>query len=317
MTTSTPAADVQARLEQAEHARAEHARITERLTGARGYLESLEGRVAELRQRLDSESADVEKLESFSPTRILAALKGSASTALERETAERDAARYAVAEAEARRDMARRDCEGLEAQIRDLGDVLGDYERALEAKQAWVEVNDVSTASALDDLAAQRGRLLAEDNEAREAYASGQMALQMLGHAQELLGSAQSWSTWDTFGGGGMWSDMAKYQRIDEATAVLREADNALGVFSRELADVSMPPIEGVRIDGMSRTFDVFFDNIFSDMAVRGRIQDAAARTAHAGAAVSQALVAIQVKAQRIREELAALDARREQLLRA
>jgi hypothetical protein len=66
---------------------------------------------------------DVERLESFSFIRIWSTRRGAHATDLERDTAERDAARYAVAQAEARRDAGRRDVESIQAQLSTLGDV--------------------------------------------------------------------------------------------------------------------------------------------------------------------------------------------------
>lgn len=73
-----------------------------------------------------------------------------------------------------------------------------------------------------------------------------------------------------------------KYGRTDEATAQLRRADEALSASSRELAGVRMAAVRGVEVGEMTRMFDVWFDNIFSDWAVRDRIRDAADRTRQA-----------------------------------
>ena len=122
-------------------------------------------------------------------------------------------------------------------------------------------------------------------------------------------------STWDAFGGGGLLTDMMKYEKVDRATELLRRADLALAAFSRELADVHLPEVRGVQVDQMMRTFDVWFDNIFSDMAVRSRIQDAAARVGQALGQVEQALGALDRKGRDLARERAALDVRREELL--
>lgn len=73
-----------------------------------------------------------------------------------------------------------------------------------------------------------------------------------------------------------------RYGRTDEATAQLRRADEALSASSRELAGVRMAAVRGVEVGEMTRMFDVWFDNIFSDWAVRDRIRDAADRTRQA-----------------------------------
>jgi len=306
---------IAADLEHAARARQQHTDLTARLNGARGYLDSAEQRVAELRARLTAETEDVAKLESFSPTRIWAGLRGSREQDLDRERAELEAARYAVAEAEARRDAARRDADSLQAQLDELGDVDALQHRALAAKEEWAQAHDPALAAQLTEIARERGTLTARDLEAREAHAAGREALALLQQAGSLLGGAETWSTWDTFGGGGMLADMAKYNKMDQATAALRRADVALGRFSRELADVGMAGVGGVQVDGMTRTFDMFFDNIFTDMAVRSRIQDASRRTAAAAHTVGQTLARLEQQGRELTRQLADLDARREALL--
>ena len=307
--------EIRTRIEQAAQALHEQQALRRRRTTAASQVEELDRRVAELRSRLADEEEDVDKLESFSLARVWAGVKGSRAGDLERESAERDAARYAVAEAEARRDTARRDVEGLDAQLQALGDVDAAFATALAAKEQWVQTHDTATADQLAGIARDKGRLAAEDREAREAHAAGRAARDLLTHAHQLLGSARSWSNWDTFGGGGMLTDMVKYDKLDQVAGVLRQADLALGRFSRELADVGQSPVQGVQIDGLTRTFDVFFDNLFSDLAVRSRIQEASARVESGLAAVGQVLDRLQQRGEQIQREQAELDERRQRLL--
>jgi len=269
--------------------------------------------VQEAREQLQDEQEDVERLESMSWSRIVSALKGRRFTDLERETAERDAARYAVAHAEARNEAAWRDVESVQAQLDALGDVDRVFEEALAAKEQ--AATDPDLARRLAEVSERRGALLAEDREAREAHAAGMRARELLLAARQLLGSARSWSTWDTFGGGGLLTDMMKYDKLDRVSATLREADRALAVFSRELADLQLGGIGGVQVDGLTRTIDVFFDNIFTDWAVRSRIQDAEVRVAQALSAVEHTLNALTERGRAYAEELAELETRRQELL--
>lgn len=209
-------------------------------------------------------------MESFSPTRIWAGLKGSHG---------------------------------------------GDHARALAAKEEWALAHDAGVAFALGEIAEQRGELLARDREVAEAQSAGHEAFTLLGQALSLLGSAESFSTWDTFLGGGMLSDMAKYNKMDQATDALHRADVALARFSRELADVGHGAVGSVAVDGLTRTFDVFFDNIFSDMAVRSRIQDAARRADQTAAAVHEALARVEVTREDVARRLEELRVRRDELL--
>jgi hypothetical protein len=78
-----------------------------------------------------------------------------------------------VAEAEARRDVATRECAALQERLRTFGDVEAGYTRALADKDRWVRENDSGTSAVLAELAERRGRLLAQDKEAREAHSAG------------------------------------------------------------------------------------------------------------------------------------------------
>lgn len=308
-------ARIQAEVEAAAQARSEHERLTGRLEEARGRVAALQSEVERLRARLDEESADVERLESFSPARIWAALKGSRTQDLERETAEREAARYAVAEAEARRAGAEADRERIEVALADLGDVEGRLEEALSAREAFAVSADPELAARLTELSTRRGELLARDQGNREAYDAGCVAGDHLARAAGLLGDAGTWATWDTFGGGGMLTDAMKYSKLDHAATVLRSADEALAAFNRGLAEVGAPAVAGVRVDTGSRTFDVWFDNIFSDIAAHGRIQQLTAQVDRARAAVATSLKRLSEDGRRIAEEVAAIDTERERLL--
>jgi hypothetical protein len=306
---------VEADLEAAAEARGEKQRLEHRLAAARQRVVETEGELRRRRVTLKEEDADVERLESFSPTRIWAGLRGSRADDVARESAERDAARYAVAEAEAWLAAARADHDQLAARLRDLGDVEAAYASALRAKEDWLVRSDSPAASRLADLAAERGQLTVRDRELREAFEAGCRAREHLQHADSLLGSAGSWATWDTFGGGGMLTDMMKYDKLDQASAVLREADQALRAFGRELADVGGAGVPRVQVESMTRTFDVWFDNIFSDMAVRHRISEGAAQVRHALGAVEQTLAAIGGAGREIAARLGELAAERERLL--
>ena len=288
MTDGRTASTAHETLEQAARARREAASLRERLEAAARHADGTTARVQDARDRLTAESGEVEQLESMSWSRILSALRGSHATDLEREQAERDAARYAVADAQARDELAWRDVEAAQAQLDALGDVDQAYADALTAKEQWAATHDPLLAQGLAEVTERRGVLLAED---------------------------QSWSTWDTFGGGGLFTDLMKYDKLDQVGDALRRADVALGAFSRELADVDLSGVEAVNLDGLTQAFDVFFDNIFTDLRVRSRIQEAGIRVDRALRSVEDTLHALDLRGRAIADELAALTTRRESIL--
>ncbi len=113
--------------------------------------------------------------------------------------------------------------------------------------------------------------------EIEEAQDACEAALTSLGQAQRAVDSAQSWGTYDTWFGGGLFSSLMKHDRIDDAEEFMRAVDAALDRLRRELADIRMEgaALGGVGVSDLNRTLDVWFDNFFSDMAVQSRLNDA------------------------------------------
>lgn len=304
-------------LQQAAEARHQGDVLQGRLSSVNAQLDEQERRVAELREQLDDATEDVARLESFSWVRIVATLRGSQASDLEREKAERDAARYSVAEAEARRDVTSREAASLRAQLDDLGDVDSDYGAALAAVQQSMQAARGPGAERLVEITEKRGALAAEATEIGEAQAAGLAARDLLIHAEQLLRSARGWADWDTFAGGGFFTDMMKYDKIEQVSRVLHQADVALGTFSRELADVGRTEVAGVDVGTLTRTFDVWFDNLFADLEVRRRIRAAHERVSHVLDITTETIEALAARGQRVGAEIGSLDADRERVLLA
>ncbi|MDN5895960.1 MAG: hypothetical protein L0H93_18285 [Nocardioides sp.] len=268
----TDGEQIQTALSGAEQARVEQRKFGERIALLDQQVDESARQVSAAREALVDETADVEKLESFSPTRILAELKGDRVERLEREKAEQHAAEYAVATAEARLAQMVAERDNLRGRRDALGEVDATWEQALAAKERWLVTVDPDKGAAVSELAARIGGLQAEAKELSEAIdAHGRAVLELEGVA-EFLGSARSWSTYDAWFGGGMIADMAKHQKLDEASARMRSADTALKALGAELADVDVQPIGELGITDLTRTLDLWFDNMFSDFAVRDRI---------------------------------------------
>ena len=83
------------------------------------------------------------------------------------------------------------------------------------------------------------------------------------------LSGASTWGVVDMFSDS-VFADMAKYSHIDNAQRAMERLRSALRRFGAELEDV------GGRVDVSMGDFmgfaDVFFDNVFVDMAVNSRI---------------------------------------------
>ena len=62
---------------------------------------------------------------------------------------------------------------------------------------------------------------------------------------------------------------------MHEVSSCLKQAQRDLEVFKRELTDVYSFDDTNLRTDDFVGLTDLFFDNIFSDLAIQRRISDA------------------------------------------
>lgn len=303
-------------LEQLARDRTTKEGLVAALAATRERAEPARQRVADARTRLADEHADVAALESLSMTRILAGLRGRRDAELDRERAEAAAAEYAVAEAEARLAAEEREIASLEARVADHGDLDARRTALLDQREQEVRADPAAAASErLTALVGRVGELSARATQLAEADAAGRAAHQALQEAARHLGSAGSWATYDTFFGGGLLADIAKHDKLDRAGALMQRADAALRSLATELADVGIGPVEGVGITELTRTLDVWFDNIFSDWAVRDRIAQASDRVQQLLAQVVAIGQDLERRQQETAEQLASSEAERERLL--
>ncbi len=266
---------------------------------------------------LADELDDVARLESMSLTRILAGLRGSRDTDLDRERAEADAATFTARSAEARLQAAQREVDSLQARIDELGDLAARRGALLVQREAEVAADPsaAATAQRLTAVAAQVGVQEGLLVEIGEAIIACEMARDALSAATRHLSSAGDWATYDTFFGGGMVADLVKHDRLDRAGELMGAADAAMRRLAVELADIEMSGVGGIEITEMGRFFDVWFDNIFSDWAVRDRIREAADRVTTAANRVSQVRLELEGRRGTALDERDALAREREGLL--
>ncbi|MFI5953270.1 hypothetical protein [Cryptosporangium sp. NPDC051539] len=275
--------DFEDRLTAAARDAHEHELTARRLTDLERRLAGVEQEISARRAEAAVEDRDVARLEGLSLTRVLASLHGARDDELAREKAEADVARYRLAEAEARRDAATRGIAGARARLHALAGAPSTYASLLDLKEQRLRESGDPRAARLLALAADRGRLTAELTELREAQDAGRAAHAALFHVLSVLRSAAGWSTFDVLGGGGL-STMVKHSKLDDAARAAAYADQCLAALRIELADVAVgaPIAPALVLSPTTRFVDVWFDNIFTDLSVGGRIGEARHRVADA-----------------------------------
>jgi hypothetical protein len=304
------------RLSSASAAVREHSLAQRRLQELQRRIDELSHKAEQQRGEHRSEQDDVDRLEGISLTSVFAAVSGSRDDKLARERAEVDAAHLRLRHTEAELEVLRRDHARQQLRVTDLeqapqhlADVLNEKETLLR------EVGD-PRADRLFGLAEEDGRLRGEVPELNEAVEAALAASAALREAAMSLDSASSWSSYDTFFGGGRIASSIKHSRLDDAAEATARADQRLALLRTELSDVSAGTTSHtLYIDGRTRTFDIWLDNIYADLAVHDRIKKSQQAVARAAASVSEIMAGLAEHARKTRERLSQIDAERHRIL--
>lgn len=144
-------------------------------------------------------------------------------------------------------------------------------------KQQWLAEHAPQLAEKLTAIAEQQTLCKQLTKEIQEAIDAGNGALSALTDAGFALHEAESYSTWDTFLGGGFMATAMKHEKLETTNSYIHSAQMALQRFSNELLDVKDMRNETIEIgtDGFVKFTDFFFDNIFTDWSIHSKITTA------------------------------------------
>lgn len=110
--------------------------------------------------------------------------------------------------------------------------------------------------------------------ELQEAKDAANKIIEKIDIAMDYLDSAEFWGMWDIFGGDFL-SSWSKRNKIEEANECIKDIVDLVKVLSKELKDVDMVLPEEVSNTMNDRTFDIWLDNIFTDLRVQEEIKEA------------------------------------------
>lgn len=201
---------------------------------------------------------------------------------LTKEQHEALAAEAKHAEAATLRDRLQAEVNSLTQRIDALANAEKELAVARELKRGVLVGMGGPAAQELDGITAQLGAIDADLRAVDEAIEAGQRAQTALVQLAEALGSARNWGTADILTDS-FFISWAKRNKLDEARSLAGAAQAEISVFRRELADVGVGLV--AEIEGLAdhhRFLDTWFDNIFSDFSVQGRIKEAQGTTNNA-----------------------------------
>lgn len=232
---------------------------------------SLSAKVDSLRNVKSNEQADVDHLEGGSLAAFFYGVIGKMDEKLDKEREEAYAAsvKYDVAAREL--SAVEEDIKRYQAELGELRECEQQYEQTLKDKLEAIKA--LTTQEAEEILRAEEriSYLEGQIKEIQEALAAGQAALGTADSILSSLNSAEGWGTWDLLGGG-LLSDMAKHNHLNEAQQQVEYLQVQLRRFKTELTDVTIHADMQVSIDGFLSFADYFFDGLFADWAVLNKI---------------------------------------------
>lgn len=166
------------------------------------------------------------------------------------------------------------------------------------------------------ELENERKAILSQITEIKEALRAAARTKSTAQSTLDSLMSAEGWATYDVFTRGGIISHIAKYSHIDSAERNFHTLSSELRDLKSELNDVRGLTVSGLNeISSGQRAVDFWFDNIFTDLSVRGQIKDNAKEINRLLYTISAAESALNSKLREAEVELTANSRREEELL--
>lgn len=294
------------RLQELRGKVSQKAKLEAKYSELQAQYADLKTRVQELRCILQKEQADVERLEQTSLAALFYAALGKKEDRLDKEKLEAYAAKAKYDSAAWELHCVEEDIRCVEAQLSEIDACESAYAALLQQKMEAIEASHSTEAERLLRLEEQMAVQESRKKEIAEALAAGSCALHTAEEILSSLDSAESWGTWDLFGGG-LLSDIAKHDHLDQAQQKVQQLQEQLRQFKTELADVTIQAEMQVGIDGFLRFADYFFDDLFSDWEVLSKIRDSQSSVQNTKRQIEEVLSQLTAMEQTTTQELTAL----------
>lgn len=249
--------------------------LKERLKKLDVQISEADQEVNLLLQKYERESLDVEQIQKNSLSATILKLVGKYEDRVDKESQEMFHAKTEYDAAVNRLKELKHERDEMRLRLSDLSGDMRTYEAELKKREDQIKSGFTDAVSVkyskLEEELNGMHRQLAETEEARRA---ARRTLSTAKSAMEQLDDAESWATYDIWFSKGIFSHMAKYDRIDSAEEQFDRLASQITDLKKELKDINLTADFSLSsIDSTTRAIDFWFDNIFTDMAVRDQIR--------------------------------------------
>lgn len=292
----------------------EKKRLEAELSEVQHQIRTMEILLPGLKEEADAEQADVDRMESGGIVGALYSLFGSREDRLQQEMDEAAAAKQKYMDALYTIQNLQKQKEDLSAQISLLGKPEYEYEEAFRRNQQALDSDPGPQGTEYRRLKQEMTALRNTEKEIREAEIAGERVISAVEDIEKSLRSASGWGMVDMFTDS-FFSDMAKYGSMDEAKRKFRNLQTILRQYSKELRDLNLNLDISLDIGGGLQFADFFFDNIFTDIMARNRIEDMKRQIQNVRTDVMAYHEIIKRKERSLRSELEARKSKAEDLI--
>lgn len=246
-------------------------------------LDALESRIGMAQEQVrtllvqyEREQKDVERMQSNSFSAFVFKVLQSYEDKLEKEKNEEILAKQTYDRSMLNLEELSREKEALTEKLTYLHQEQARYEAELERRREWIELHQSDWKSLkYREIEEKRQALLSQRTEVDEALGAARRTARTIEETMTSLDGADSWATFDLWVGDGILSHMAKYSYVDKAEANFNRLSSQLSQLRTELSDVKGLSFSGLtEISSSRRAVDFWFDNIFTDYAVRSQIRE-------------------------------------------
>lgn len=287
-----------------------------RLQACREELQEAERQAQSLKAQLEDNEHDWKQLHGLSFAHLIASVSGK------QDERERDVQKQVTlaklqydTAAETAREL-QKEVSSLADSVQAMGDVEAAYERLLAKKEDLMEQADTPIAKQLLELIQREVDMNAEIKETDEAVRAAELALESLTDCDGEIRKAKNWGTWDMFGGG-VIATAIKREHMEDAQALITNAQHYLRRLQRELRDLHWQADIQVDTGGFLKFADYFFDGLFVDWAVQNQLSRAENQIVTCHAKVDTLFRRLQNRRHELERRLDGLKQERTQLIEA
>ena len=235
-------------------------------------LEKDEKKLYDLEKDLKKEKKDVDNLNKFSVSNIIATVLNNKENKLEKEEQEYLIVKSKYDELLANINILKKDLVSKRNKLKTLDNCEEEYNKVINEKIKLIkDYGSYDAKEKILNLDKRINNIINESRKIKEVYEVGKKLIREVSYAKDELKNAKNWGILDIVGGD-MMSSIVKHNKIKKANDKFYKIIELISSFNKELGDIKL---NNISFSTITVTLDLFLDNIFTDISVQNKINDA------------------------------------------